>query len=255
MTDLPTFEPEEEPEGDLDDGRAEAVLRAAAETSGIPWEPFTEVQKREAEASAEAMSNIATIEICGVIDSQGTYNKMDAYDTCDLVNPDTGKPIPQGNLIVQMLAASRWKRYLDECDEDKSQLIDARHAPSHDESDTLTLTRLYVLTDHSRYLAPLELPYNWDTYIHKTLGHITKCDAHVLHRCYSNQIAPASNTLVYKRGEFIYAFKICAECLEAMSWIGFDHPDYAGPLHKWHDDGERGDPWGDINTSDVEWDF
>jgi hypothetical protein len=142
-------------------------------------------------------------------------------------------------MILQMLAARRLHEYQEDCREADERLLDTRRAPGFVETDPLTATRLYVLTYRSKYAVALETPYDWQGYLREALGSLYKCDAHLLHRCYDNQATPAVKTLVYKRGEFVFAWKICDECLEALSWVRYNHPDYAGPLQKWVDDGER----------------
>jgi hypothetical protein len=254
MTELPTFDPDTEQ-------RLAAAQAAGAEKSGIPWESFTDVEMRENAASGEAMAAVAGTHICGVLDADGVYFELKEFDTCDQTNPDTGKRVPQGDMILQMLAAQRLEAYHQDCREDKEGLLDTRRAPGYVERDPLTHTRLYVLTPRSRHAVALETPYDWRGYIREELRSETKCNVHLLASCYDHQTAPAALTLVYKRGEFVFAWKICSECSDALSWIKYGDPRYAGPLHKWVDDGDRGatddDPFGlDTDTDDTGcWDF
>lgn len=229
---------EQEFDADLQD-RVNAALQAGVKASGIPWQPFTDVQTRESNAYGAAMAAVAAIHICGILDANGDYDELAAYDTCNTRNPDTGKLVPQGDQIPQMLASERFCQYLQDCQEAGERLVDARRAPGYVENDPLTANRLYVLTTRSSYAVALEIPYDWPGYLREELGKITRCDVHLLHRCYEHQVTKALKTLVYKRGEYVYAWKICDECLDALSWIRFTHPDYAGPLHKWVDDGDR----------------
>lgn len=225
---------------DLDE-RVSAAMQAGAQASGIPWQPLTDVQTREANAYAEGMAAVSAIEICGILNRHYEYDELKAYDTHNLIHPDTGKRIPQGTAIVQMLASERYKQYLDDCRTHNERLIDPRHAPSYDEADPLTANRLYVLTYRYRYLVPLEIPYDWQAYLRETLGKQTKCDVHLLHRCWDHQATPAVDALVYKRGEILYAFKVCDECRDALSWIKYGHPDYSGPMETWFDNGDNRD--------------
>lgn len=222
--------------------RIAAALAAGAAKSGIPLEPFTDAQQRENDALAHAMTTVAAIDICGVLDADGNYDTLSAYDSHDLVHPISGERVSQGDMILQMLAAERWRQYVDACQADNDRLVDPRQAPSYDEADPLTATRLYVLTKCSEYLTPLEIPHNWIAHVRATMFSSMKCQAHLLHRCYDHQATPAAKALVYKRGEVLYAFRVCSECLDALSWIGFGHPDYGGPMDKWVDKGERTQP-------------
>lgn len=225
--------------------RLAAAMQAGAETSGIPLEPFTDVENREAEAYGEAIATVSAMHIYGILEADGDYADLSAYDTSNTRNPHTGKLAPQGDMIVQMLAAERFHQYQTDCrvegngDVDFDALIDSSRAPGYVASDPLTATRLYVLTARNKRATALETPYDWPGFLSESLRSQTKCDVHLLHRCYDHQATKAVRTLVYKRGEFVYAWKICDECLEALSWISYGHPDYSGPLHKWVDDGDR----------------
>ncbi|OBF88989.1 hypothetical protein A5791_17280 [Mycobacterium sp. 852002-51163_SCH5372311] len=229
---------DEEFDPDLQD-RLNAAMQAGADASGIPWQPFTDEQKREAAAYAEAMAAVSAMNICGVLDEHGEYSPMKEYDTHDIRQPETRKLIPQGDMILQMLAADRYKRYLDACREDNERLLDTRRAPGYDEADPLTATRLYVLTDRPEYQVALETPYDWQGYLREALGYRYNCDVHLLHSCYDRQATPAMKTLVYKRGEHVFAWKICAACLDALSWIRYGDAKYSGPVNKWIDTGKR----------------
>ena len=238
--------------------RLEAAQRKAADTFGIPWEPFTDRDIREADAYGAAMAAVSAMHICGVLDEDGVYSELTDYDTHDLKNPDTGKRLPQGDVILQMLAAQRLATYRQECREDKERLLDARRAPGYDDADPLTHTRLYVLTTRSRHAVALETPYDWQGYLMEELGGVTRCDVHLLHRCFDHQAAPAVRTLVYKRGEYVFAWKICGECLDALSWIQYGDPRYAGPYRKVldHDPETKLDQPGDeTGTSDADWEL
>ncbi|GAS86946.1 hypothetical protein [Mycolicibacterium brisbanense] len=219
--------------------RLAAAMAGGAQASGIPWQPFTDVQKREGAAYAAAMASVSAFELCGILDKEGNYDKLSAYDTCDQSNPATGELVPQGDVIVQMMAAQRLQQWHDACRQEDERLVNISLAPHYDQTDPLTATRLYVLTSRSRHAWALETPYDWKGHLLATLCSVFKCDAHLLHRCYDHQATPALNTLVYKRGEFVFGWKICNECIDALSWIGFGHPDYAGPLYMWRDKGER----------------
>lgn len=219
--------------------RLNAAMQAGAQASGIPWQPLTDVQKREAKAYGEAMAAVSAIHICGILNKHGEYDEFKAYDTSNLRNPNTGRLAPQGDMILQMLCAERYRQYLEDCDAEQERLIDPRHAPSYDETDPLTANRLYVLAYRYRYLVPLEIPSDWEAYLRETLSRQTKCDVHLLHRCWDHQATPAVDTLVYKRGEILYAFKTCDECRDALSWIGYGHPAYSGPMDKWIDEGNN----------------
>lgn len=214
-------------------------MQAGARASGIPLEPFTDVEKREAEAYGEAVAVVSAIDICGILDEDGSYHLLTAYDTHDLTHPESGERVPQGTQIVQMLAAERFKQYLENCRLEEERLLDTRRAPGYDESDPLTATRLYVLTYRNNYAVALETPYDWQGYLREAIGRQTRCDVHLLHRCYDHQATKAVRTLVYKRGEFVSAWKICDECLDALSWVRYGHPDYSGPTENWLDDGKR----------------
>lgn len=229
---------EQEFDADLQD-RVYAALRAGAAASGLPWHNFTADQQREANAYGAAMATVAAIYFCGVLDANGEYDDLSAYDTCNTRNPDTGELVPQGDQIPQMLASERFRQYQEDCRQAGERLLDTRRAPGYVEADPLTANRLYVLTSRSNYLIALEIPYDWKAYLREALGSVTKCDVHLLHRCYDHQATKARFTLVYKRGEYVYGWKICDECLDALSWVSINHPDYAGPLHKWVDDGDR----------------
>jgi hypothetical protein len=252
MLDEDEFDEQESQEQEFDvllQSRVDAALWAGARASGIPWQPFTDVQKREANAYGEAMAAVAAIHICGILDANGDYQDLKAYDTCDTRHPVTGKLVPQGDQIPQMLASERLCQYLEDCSQAGERLLDTRQAPGYVETDPLTANRLYVLTNRSNYAVALEIPYDWPGYLHQELGTITKCDVHLLHRCYDHQATKAVKTLAYKRGEYVFGWKICDECLDALSWVRLTHPDYAGPLHKWVDDREGEpreepeDPW------------
>lgn len=225
--------------------RLDAAMQAGAAASGIPLEPFTDVEKRENAAYGHAMAAVSAIDICGLLDKNGDYDELKAFDTHDQVNPETEKLVPQGNMIVQMLAAQRFKEYQQARREADDPLVDSRRAPGYVETDPLTANRLYVLTYRSKNAVALETPYDWQGYLREALGSLFKCDAHLLHRCYDHQATPALMTLVYKRGDYVYGWKICNECADSMSWINYNHPDYAGPLHKWVDKGVRR-PWPDF---------
>ena len=228
----------EELDPDLEE-RLHAARRAGAAASGLPLQPLTDVQKRENAAYGHAMAAVSAVEICGIIDRRGEYDVLRAYDSGNLRHPVTRKWVPQGDGIVQMMAAERFHQYNDDCATNGELLVDGRLAPSYCENDPLTATRLYVLTHRIKNAVALETPYDWQRYLREALGPQTKCDAHLLHRCYDHQATPALMTLVYKRGEYLFAWKICDECKDALSWISYSHPDYAGPLHRWMDDGER----------------
>lgn len=222
--------------------RLNAAMQAGAQASGIPWQPLTDVQAREAKAYGEAMAAVSAMHISGILNKDGEYHEFAAYDTSNLRNPDTGKLAPQGDMILQMLSSYRRKQYLEECHAERERLIDPRHAPSYDEMDPLTANRLYVLTFRYRYLVPLEIPYDWQAYLREALAKQTRCDVHLLHSCWDHQATPAVDTLVYKCGEILYAFKTCDECRDALSWISYGHPQYAGPMDKWIDKGKRRPP-------------
>lgn len=227
-------------EFDLDlDQRVSAAMQAGAKASGIPWEPFTDVQKLEADAYGEAMAALSAIHICGAIDKQGNYAPLAEFDSGNLSNPDTGELVPQGDMIVQMLAAERYKRWLKECRIEDELLLDTRRAPGYDEADPLTATRLYVLTMRNPHAIALQTPYDWQGFLREALGSQYQCEVRLLHQCYDRQASPAAMTLVYNRAEYVFAWKICDECMGALSWIRFDHPQYSGPLHKWIDKGKR----------------
>ncbi|WP_155943101.1 hypothetical protein [Mycobacterium sp. 141] len=232
------FDLDDEFDPDLE-GRVSAALRAGAVKSGIPWQPFTDAQKREANAYAEAMAAVAAIHICGALDKNGDYCELKVFDTHDQANPATGKLVPQGDMILQMLAADRFKQYQKDCSVEDELLLDVRRSPGYIESDPLTATRLYVLTYRTKHAVALETPYDWQGYLGEALGSLYKCDVHLLDRCYDHQATPALMTLVYKRGEYVFAWKVCDECLDALSWVRYGHPNYAGPLHKWIDKGKR----------------
>jgi hypothetical protein len=232
---------------DLDDEFADPDLEArllaaqagAAAVSGIPWEPLSAEDKHTAAAYGEAMASVAAFEICGVLDKQGNYDRLAAFDSGSQRNPDTDAHVPQGDIIVQMMAAQRLQQWHDACRQEDERLVNTSRAPGFDETDPLTATRLYVLTSRSRHAWALETPYDWQGFLRETLGSQYKCDAHLLHRCYDHQATPALMTLVYKRGEYVFGWRICDECLDTLSWIGFGHPDYAGPLYMWRDKGDR----------------
>lgn len=209
-------------EFDLDlNERCSAAMQAGAQASGIPWQPLTDVQRRECAAYADAMAAVSAMHICGILDKDGVYDELTAYDTHDIRQPETGKLLPQGDMILQMLAAERYRQYMEDCQTHDERLIDPRKAPSYDEMEPLTANRLYVLTYRYRYLVPLEIPYDWQAYLGETPAKQTKCDVHLLHRCWDHQATPAAATLVYKRGEILYAFKTCDECRDALSWIKY----------------------------------
>lgn len=254
MTDLPNHDPE------LDSDVYERISAAQATgvaKSGIPWEPFTDRETREAEAYGAAMAAVAAIHICGVLDKDGVYRELDQLDTSAQRNPDTGKLVPQGDMILQMLASQRLEQYHQDCRGDNERLLDTRRAPGYDDADPLTHTRLYVLIPRSRHAVALETPYDWQGYVRSELGNGDKCDVHVLHNCYDHQAAPAMLTLVHKRGEYVFAWKICSECLGALSWIKYGDPRYGGPTEKWVDDGNHEPPYDpfDADTGpEINWD-
>lgn len=227
---------------DLDpdlDQRLRVALMGGAKKSGIPWKPFTKTELREAAANGHALDFIAAIELCGILEPDSQYNTLDVYDTCVTRNPATGELMPRGNEMVQMLAADRIRQHQQLCHEYGERLIDPRYAPSYDESDPLTATRLYVLLANYARLVPLEIPYDWKSFLLHSLRADTRCDVHLLDRCYDRQAADAKRILVFSRADILCAFKICDECLDALSWVRPDHPHYAGPFHQWRDDGKR----------------
>lgn len=142
-------------DGDLQT-RLETAMVAGASASGIPLMPLTDVEKRE----IEAIAAVSAIEICGVVDEDGSYFPLTAYDTHDLTHPVTGQRMPQGTQIAQMLAAERLMQYQEDCRLEEERLLDPRHAPGRDESDPLTATRLYVLTYRYKSAVALETPYD-----------------------------------------------------------------------------------------------
>lgn len=234
------------------DSRIRQAIYGAAKTSGIPWKPFTHAMLAEASALGEAMDAVAAMEICGILEPDGEYNTLDVYDTCCQRNPHSGELMPRSDEMVQMLAAQRVSQYQRSCQEYDDRLIDPRYAPSYDEGDPLTATRVYVLLASYERMVPLEIPYDWKAFLLHSLGEHTKCDVHLLHRCYDHQQAEATQTLVYKRGEYLCAFKICNECLDALSWVRYEHCEYAGPLHHWYDDGKVA-PRRRDGSPDIEW--
>jgi hypothetical protein len=191
--------------------RLVAANAAGVRASGIPWEAFTDVQEREIDAMAEAIENIASLEI----------SELSSHP------------------ILAAIAGERVSWYLNACREAGERLIDTRNAPGYDEWDPITATRLYVLTNRTEHLVALEIPYDWKTYVRMALRAQTRCDAHVLHNCYDHQNGPATEIVACKRGEVLCAFKICDECLDALKWIQFNSREYAGPC-RWQDNGDRG---------------
>jgi hypothetical protein len=210
--------------------RIATAMAAGANASGIPWEPFTDEQQDDIDLWAEAMDSVVGVEIN------------------DLSN----------HPIVSAIAAERFGRYIDTCRERGERLLDTRIAPSYDESDPITATRLYLLTHDSDDLVALQIPPDWKTYARLALRAKTECEAHVVHSCYDHQSEPATEILAYKRGEFVYVFKICPRCLHALKDINCDDfPYYSGPFG-WHDDVdargtglELGDPWSDDDASEA----